>query len=143
MQIKLNPPFALHETGGGCNNEDRISLRGCLHGACRRQPDLSPPQTGKPTGIRYKSADHSYVNELVRARIIMPEEAATHPKRNIITRDTDDSVKMEAIHAACRGRSRDHFSAYLMPVAGVTGKPTGATEEKNLTYANEPIKNQR
>jgi len=36
--------------------------------------------------ILYQSQDHSYVNDLVRAGIISPEEARIHPKRNIITR---------------------------------------------------------
>jgi protein phosphatase len=41
---------------------------------------------GAQTGILYKSRDHSYVNDLVRAHIITPEEAVTHAKRNIVTR---------------------------------------------------------
>lgn len=36
--------------------------------------------------ILYQSSDHSLVNELVRAEIITPEEALTHPRRNVITR---------------------------------------------------------
>ena len=36
--------------------------------------------------IIYQSSDHSLVNELVRAEIITPEEALTHPRRNVITR---------------------------------------------------------
>jgi serine/threonine protein phosphatase PrpC len=36
--------------------------------------------------IVYRSEDHSFVQDLVRTGIITPEEAATHPKRNVITR---------------------------------------------------------
>ena len=36
--------------------------------------------------ILYRSEDHSFVQELVRSGIITPEQAATHPKRNVITR---------------------------------------------------------
>jgi serine/threonine protein phosphatase PrpC len=43
-------------------------------------------KTDKGVDIRYKSADHSLVNDLVRAQVITPEEAKTHPKRNVITR---------------------------------------------------------
>lgn len=38
------------------------------------------------TTIVHKTEDHSLVNELVRAKIITPEEAKTHPRRNVITR---------------------------------------------------------
>lgn len=37
-------------------------------------------------GIVYKSEDHSLVNEMVRNGKISPQEALTHPDRNIITR---------------------------------------------------------
>jgi len=42
-------------------------------------------KNGKTT-ILYKSSDHSFVNELVQSGIITEEEAAKHPKRNVITR---------------------------------------------------------
>ena len=41
---------------------------------------------GGHAGIFYKSRDHTHVNELVRAQIITEEEAATHPKRSVLTR---------------------------------------------------------
>jgi protein phosphatase len=41
---------------------------------------------GDKTGILYKSRDHSYVNDLLRANIITAEEAETHSKKNVITR---------------------------------------------------------
>jgi len=36
--------------------------------------------------ILYKSFDHSLVNELLHAQVITEEEAAHHPKKNIVTR---------------------------------------------------------
>ena len=36
--------------------------------------------------IIYRSQDHSFVQDLVRSGIISQEEAAVHPKRNVITR---------------------------------------------------------
>lgn len=37
-------------------------------------------------GIVYRSDDHSLVNQMVHSGIITPEEAETHPQRNVITR---------------------------------------------------------
>jgi protein phosphatase len=36
--------------------------------------------------IEWKTDDHSYINELVKAGVISQEEAVNHPRRNIITR---------------------------------------------------------
>jgi len=40
----------------------------------------------KSVKIIYKSSDHSLVNELLQGGIITEEEAANHPKKNVITR---------------------------------------------------------
>lgn len=48
--------------------------------------------------ILYQSSDHSLVNELVRAEIITPEEALTHPRRNVITRAMQP--RLETRHSA-------------------------------------------
>lgn len=48
--------------------------------------------------ILYQSSDHSLVNELVRAEIITPEEALTHPRRNVITRAMQP--RLESRHKA-------------------------------------------
>ena len=37
-------------------------------------------------GIVYRSDDHSLVNQMVHSGVITPEQAVTHPQRNIITR---------------------------------------------------------
>ncbi len=36
--------------------------------------------------ILYKTIDHSFVNEMLKAGVITPEEAIDHPKKNVITR---------------------------------------------------------
>jgi serine/threonine protein phosphatase PrpC len=43
--------------------------------------------------IIYKSEDHSFVNELVRAGVITPDQASTHPQRNVITRAIQGNEK--------------------------------------------------
>ncbi|MDR3268353.1 MAG: protein phosphatase 2C domain-containing protein [Tannerella sp.] len=154
--------------------------------------------------IRYKSRDHSLVNDLLQADIITPEEAVHHPKRNVITRamqphqtsrskadirqtddvkagdyfflcsdgipeqisdstlcdilakDTDDKAKIGEIHRACRGRSKDNFSAYLIPVAEAvaeetlpetTGDDTEATllagEEPDILLGGQPVQHRK
>jgi len=41
--------------------------------------------------LRQVSVDHSLVQELVAAGSITPQEATTHPERNVVTRALDDS----------------------------------------------------
>ena len=42
--------------------------------------------------ILYRSEDHSFVQGLIKAGIISPEEARTHPRRNVITRAIQGSL---------------------------------------------------
>ena len=41
---------------------------------------------GNKTEILYQSEDHSFVNDLVKMGMITPQEALTHPKKNLITK---------------------------------------------------------
>lgn len=47
-------------------------------------------------GIKQITRDHSYVNELVAMGAIKPEEAATHPQKNVITRALGVERRVEA-----------------------------------------------
>lgn len=116
--------------------------------------------------IIFKTEDHSLVNALLKNGKINPEEAQTHPQKNIILRaiqgtshpvDTDivklddiqpgdqfflctDGIfevmndtlisqilskednaqnKMNEIRDLCNGKTRDNFSAYLIPIHDV------------------------
>ena len=48
--------------------------------------------------IIWRTDDHSYVNELVRAGVLTPDEAHRHPQRNIITRALQGGEKR--VHAS-------------------------------------------
>lgn len=52
-------------------------------------------------GIRQISRDHSYVEELVSMGAITKEEAAHHPKKNIITRALGVDSSVEADYFEC------------------------------------------
>ena len=52
-------------------------------------------------GIRQLSRDHSYVEELVSMGAITKEEAAHHPKKNIITRALGVDASVEADYFEC------------------------------------------
>lgn len=47
-------------------------------------------------GITQITRDHSYVNELIALGAITPEEAATHPQKNVITRALGVERRVEA-----------------------------------------------
>jgi protein phosphatase len=67
---------------------------------------------GGQVGILYRSQDHSLVNELIRAEIITPEEALTHPKRNVITRALIERQQKQPkadIHETDDVRAGDYF----------------------------------
>ncbi|MCX6216971.1 protein phosphatase 2C domain-containing protein [Spirosoma sp.] len=45
---------------------------------------------------RWRTDDHSYVNELVRSGVLTPAQASTHPQRNIITRALQSEKPVQA-----------------------------------------------
>ena len=45
--------------------------------------------------------DHSYVNEMIKAKQITPQEARKHPKRNVLTRVLGVGFEMEADGYVC------------------------------------------
>ncbi len=60
--------------------------------------------------ILYRSSDHSLVGELLSAGIISEEEAANHPKKNVITRAMQPSDHSDAeIHTTSDVKSGDYF----------------------------------
>ncbi|MBR4365840.1 MAG: serine/threonine-protein phosphatase [Bacteroidaceae bacterium] len=88
-------------------------------------------QFRKSKGIVYRSKDHSLVNDLVEAHAITPEEALTHPRRNIITRCMEPSTL---------NRKRDNASAFFTADVRVgdcflicSDGVVGEVSEKSLT----------
>jgi len=69
-------------------------------------------KNGDKTEILYQSQDHSFVNDLVKLGMITPQQALTHPKRNIITRAMQPCQEQrdEAhIHETCDIKKGDCF----------------------------------
>lgn len=63
-------------------------------------------------GIVYQSSDHSWVNMMVKLGEMTPQEAAHHPKRNIILRACQphtDSRAVAEIHRLTNIKSGDYF----------------------------------
>lgn len=62
--------------------------------------------------ILYQSSDHSLVNELLKAEVITEEEAANHPKKNMITRFMQPHLKRRfkaEIHITSDVQAGDRF----------------------------------
>lgn len=57
--------------------------------------------------IRQITHDHSFVAELVRRNIITPEEAKTHPRRNLITRAIGSEDRLSADIFTCEWKPGD------------------------------------
>ena len=65
-------------------------------------------------GIVYRSDDHSLVNQMVHSGIITPEEAESHPQKNIITRymgpvEEDQSRCMATVTRTSDIQAGDYF----------------------------------
>ena len=81
------------------------------------------------------STDHSLVQELVDAGSIRPEEAATHPERNVITRALGDSAGVEADYFVVALADAERL---LLCTDGVTGMLDDAEIASVLADATDP-----
>ncbi|MBR2249919.1 MAG: serine/threonine-protein phosphatase [Prevotella sp.] len=79
-------------------------------------------------GIVYRSDDHSLVSQMVRSGIITPEEALTHPQRNVITRFMAPTTDEENRCMASVVRTTDIAAGdyFLLCTDGVTNMVSDA-----------------
>ncbi len=73
--------------------------------------------------IEQLTADHSWVERQVEAGVLTPEQARTHPQRNVLTRSLGDSAPPEPDLRSDELRSGDVF---ILCSDGLTGKVTDA-----------------
>ena len=59
------------------------------------------------SNIRQVTHDHSFVAELVRRGAITPEEAKTHPRRNLITRAVGTEMRVSSDIFSCEWKKND------------------------------------
>jgi protein phosphatase len=144
-------------------------------------------------GLLYQSADHSLVNELLKAGEITAEEAANYPRKNVLSRvmqpclerpykaemhqlsdiqsgdyfflcsdgvleqltneqlltvlsdaSLSDQEKAAKLEAASRDKTKDNYTAYLIPIDRVEPEATDRTpsEDNNLVVAT-PMENKK
>ena len=103
---------------------------------------LRPTADGK-VEIRFKSEDHSLVNDLLKVGELTPEEAKTFPRKNVITRAMQANMERRSkadIHHTTDVKAGDYF--YLCSdgmlenatddnICYMIGKP-GATDEEKI-----------
>lgn len=89
-------------------------------------------------GIIYRSDDHSLVTQLIHSGVITPEEAITHPQRNVITRSMEAGVDFSDRNAATVSRTTDiQKGDYIfLCTDGVTGK---ISDEKLISIITSEI----
>lgn len=89
----------------------------------------------RQTAISRLTDDHSYVFELLKIGKITEEEAATHPRRNIITRAIGPQIKVKVSHSTLTPQNNDLI---LMCSDGLTSMVDDQTILK-LCTKNTPL----
>jgi PPM family protein phosphatase len=92
-------------------------------------------QWTKRQGLRQLSKDHSLVQELVDQGIIGSDEAATHPKRNVVTRaiGIEDHIAVDFVVVSSEPNTR-----LLLCSDGVSGELSDAAIEKAIGTSPTP-----
>ena len=83
--------------------------------------------------LRQVTHDHSFVAELVRRGAITPEEAKTHPRRNLITRAIGTELRVVADVFACEWKKNDMLLLCSDGLCGVLDDAEMAAFLRNCT----------
>ena len=83
------------------------------------------------SALRQITHDHSFVAELVRRGAITPEEAKTHPRRNLITRAIGTEMRVSADIFSCDWKKGDMLLLCSDGLCGVLDAPEIAAYLRN------------
>ena len=83
--------------------------------------------------LRQVTHDHSFVAELVRRGAITPEEAKTHPRRNLITRAIGTELRVVADVFCCEWKPNDMLLLCSDGLCGVLDDAEMAAYLRNCT----------
>ena len=83
--------------------------------------------------LRQVTHDHSFVAELVRRGAITPEEAKTHPRRNLITRAIGTEMRVVADVFSCEWKQNDMLLLCSDGLCGVLDDAEMAAYLRNCT----------
>ncbi|MBQ2201123.1 MAG: Stp1/IreP family PP2C-type Ser/Thr phosphatase [Clostridia bacterium] len=83
------------------------------------------------SALRQITHDHSFVAELVRRGAITPEEAKTHPRRNLITRAVGTEMRVSADIFSCDWKKGDMLLLCSDGLCGVLDAPEIAAYLRN------------
>jgi len=83
--------------------------------------------------VRQITHDHSFVAELVRRGAITPQEAKTHPRRNLITRAVGTEARVSADLFPCEWKKGDMLLLCSDGLCGALDEPELAAYLRNCT----------
>ena len=95
--------------------------------------------------VRSLTKDHSFVQDLVDKDVISPEEAVTHPMKNIITHSLGADFTADCtVHSLCAGDtlvlSSDGLHDYVSPEAMIAAGDAETTEAARSILMEDAVK---
>lgn len=85
--------------------------------------------------LKQQTTDHTYINEMIKAGLLTPEQARSHPKRNMLTRvlGVDDNIQTDGLLLDAEG-----LNAILLCSDGLTGMLTNEDITNIIIDYTEP-----